>query len=98
MYIEACLNGFIKTFVINFSPPSPSLSVNSCHNKASFLLKFSGLTKVPTSKEDLLSPTSRPGWAQKSRKWQKVSTAVSTVGVLKQSVSTYRLLNNNITV
>ncbi len=66
---------------------SLSIPVNSCHNKASFLLKFSGLTKVPTSKEDILGSTSRPGWAQKSRKWQKVSTAVSTVGVLKQSVS-----------
>ena len=33
------------------------------------------------------SPTIRPTWVQKSKKWQKVSAAVSTVGRLKQHVS-----------
>jgi len=62
--------------------------IHACHEKAIFLLKFSGLSKVARDeKQPPSSPTLRPSWVQKSKRWQKVSTAVSTVGKLKQHVS-----------
>lgn len=63
--------------------------VKACHDKAVFLLKFSGLSRVPREEEwPPSSPvSSRPTWAKKNKKWSKVSAAVNTVGVLKQRVS-----------
>ena len=59
--------------------------VKSCLKKAQYLLKFAGLSK--TQKEDRVSsPLVRPAWATKGKQWQKVSTAVNTVGKLKQQV------------
>ncbi len=59
-------------------------TVNACYDKAMFLLKFSGLSR---RKDSSLTSGSRPSWAIKNSKWQKVTTAVSTVGVLKKHVS-----------
>ncbi|XP_064406559.1 zinc finger ZZ-type and EF-hand domain-containing protein 1-like isoform X2 [Halichondria panicea] len=58
--------------------------VTACFEKAMFLLKFSGLSR---RKNPLSTSGSRPQWARKSLKWQKVTTAVSTVGVLKQHLT-----------
>ena len=69
-------------------PPHTHTQVVACHKKALFLLKFSGLSRV---KDSSSSSAMRPNWAKKGQKWQKVSNAVSTVGVLKQTVSTLYL-------
>ena len=59
--------------------------VKACLKKAQYLLKFAGLSKTP--KEDkVASPLVRPVWATKGKQWQKISTAVNTVGILKQQV------------
>ncbi len=62
--------------------------LNSCHNKAMFLLKFAGLTRVSYDSNRPSSPvTSRPSWGQKSWRLQKSQSVVSTVGRIKQQVS-----------
>lgn len=62
--------------------------LTSCHNKAMFLLKFSGLTRVSYDSHRPSSPiTSRPSWGQKSSwKLQKSQSVVSTVERIKQQV------------
>ena len=63
---------------------SPSL-VKACLKKAQYLLKFAGLSKVQQDSK-ISSPLVRPAWATKGKQWQKVPTAVNTVGILKQQV------------
>ena len=62
--------------------------LNSCHNKAMFLLKFAGLTRVSYDSARPSSPvTTRPSWGQKSAwRLQKSHSVVSTVGRIKQQV------------
>ena len=63
-------------------------SVESCQNKARYLLNFAGVSRAPTRKMTPEgSPRLRPSWATKGKNWNKISTAVSTVGKLKQQVS-----------
>lgn len=64
-------------------------SVDSCQNKARYLLNFAGVSRVPVRKGGAGvegSPRLRPSWATKGKNWSKISTAVSTVGKLKQHV------------
>lgn len=67
--------------------------VITCHEKAVFLLKFAGLSRVAQEEgEEGLdevdgNPTLSPSWPRRSSQhWQKVSNAISTVGRLKQQV------------
>lgn len=61
--------------------------LNSCRDKAVFLLKFAGLTRVTYDSSRPSSPiTSRPSWGQKSGRLQKSQSVVSTVGRIKQQV------------
>lgn len=69
------------------------VSVIACREKAVFLLKFAGLSRVTRDggEEGLDeadgSPSPHPSWPRRSsRHWQKVSNAISTVGRLKQQV------------
>ena len=68
-------------------------SVIACYEKAVFLLKFAGLSRVThdggeEGKEEVNgSPAPHSSWpGQSSSKWQKISNAISTVGRLKQQV------------
>lgn len=68
-------------------------SVIACHEKAVFLLKFAGLSRVAQDEvEEGLdeadgNPALSPSWPRRSSQhWQKVSNAISTVGKLKQQV------------
>lgn len=64
-------------------------TVLACQEKAQYLLKFAGVSRIPLKKagnsDDSLQ--SRPSWANKGKNWSKISAAVSTVGKLKQHVS-----------
>ena len=84
--------------------------VNACREKAFYLLKFAGLSRVSSSSSTSLvsgggssgtladdrpgSPViRRPSWGQKhSRRWQRVSSVVSTVSHIKQQVGVVLLL------
>ena len=46
----------------------------ACHEKALFLLKFSGLTKVTGAHMQQVSPTSRSSWLRKSLQWRKMGS------------------------
>lgn len=64
--------------------------VTSCRNKALYLLKFAGLSRVMFGNDERPgSPViRRPSWGQKSSwRWQRVSSVVSTVSKIKQQVS-----------
>ena len=60
----------------------------SCLDKAMYLMKFAGLSRVTWSHDDRPdSPIAkRPSWGQKSFRWQRVSSVVSTVSRIKQQV------------
>ena len=58
----------------------------SCHEKAVYLLKFAGLSRVMEEDRPGSPVTRRPSWGQKSWRWQRVGNVVSTVGRLKQQV------------
>ena len=63
-------------------------SIMSCLEKSMYLLKFAGLSYVTSGNDD--RPNSplvrRPSWGQKSWRWQRVSSVVSTVSRIKQQV------------
>ena len=63
--------------------------VIACTEKANYLLKFSGVSRVPLEKTegDSSHRSSRPNWANKGKNWNKISTAVNTITKLKQHVS-----------
>ncbi len=63
-------------------------AVLACQEKANYLLKFSGVSRVVMDKMDNAcpSPRCRPAWASKGKNWNKISTAVTAVGKLKQHV------------
>ena len=68
-------------------------AVVACQEKAVFLLKFAGLSRVSQDEGEVGpddtdgSPAAHPGWLRRSSQhWQKVSNAISTVGRLKQQV------------
>ena len=46
----------------------------ACHEKAIFLLKFSGLTKVTGAHMQQVSPSSRSSWLRKSLQWRKMGS------------------------
>ena len=46
----------------------------ACHEKALFLLKFSGLTKVSGAHMQQVSPSSRSSWLRKSLQWKKMGS------------------------
>ena len=46
----------------------------ACHEKALFLLKFSGLTKVSGAHMQQVSPSSRSSWLRKSLQWRKMGS------------------------
>ena len=46
----------------------------ACHEKALFLLKFSGLTKVTGAHMQQVSPSSRSSWLRKSLQWRKMGS------------------------
>jgi hypothetical protein len=62
--------------------------IMSCLDKAMYLMKFAGLSRVTWSHDDRPdSPIAkRPSWGQKSFRWQRVSSVVSTVSRIKQQV------------
>ena len=62
--------------------------LNSCHDKAMYLMKFAGLTRVSYDSTRPSSPiTNRPSWGQKAQRLQKAHSVVSTVGRIKQQVA-----------
>ena len=67
------------------------LPVITCHEKAVYLLKFAGLSRITAASHGDVRPNSpiirRPSWGQKSWRWQKVSSVVSTVSRIKQQVN-----------
>jgi len=70
-------------------PPLPA--VTACHEKAVYLLKFAGLSRVAREEEELedVDGSSTPRLTlsrHSSQHWQKPSNAISTVGKLKQQV------------
>lgn len=46
----------------------------ACHEKALFLLQFSGLTKVSGAHMQQVSPSSRSSWLRKSLQWRKMGS------------------------
>lgn len=58
----------------------------ACQEKANYLLKFSGVSRVSVKRAGDRdgTPRTRPKWASKGKNWSKISTAVSTVGKLKR--------------
>ena len=65
--------------------------MTACHEKAVYLLKFAGLSRVAREEEELeeVDGSSTPRLTlsrHSSQHWQKLSNAISTVGKLKQQV------------
>ena len=59
----------------------------ACHEKALFLLKFSGLTKVTGAHMQQVSPSSRSSWLRKSLQWRKMGSIDGKPSKLSHQVS-----------
>ena len=55
-------------------PVNEDAPIIACYEKAIFLLKFSGLTKVTGANMQQVSPSSRSSWLRKSVQWRKMGS------------------------
>lgn len=55
-------------------PVNEDAPIIACYEKAIFLLKFSGLTKVTGANIQQVSPSSRSSWLRKSVQWRKMGS------------------------